>query len=130
MVTLSALQAIVGWFNANQGFCMVMITIALSLCAWQSCRIATKAMREQNRPHVVIAPCQVNGLYLGIALRNCGNTSAYDVNFKWDGVNPISMLSQCDGHELQFLGKPLPSLRGGIGYRTFLGTSRDIKKNN
>ena len=58
---LALLSKIVSWFNDNQGFCMILLTIGLVYFSFRACKIAaknTKAMREieqeRNRPYVML----------------------------------------------------------------------------
>lgn len=119
------------WFNQNQGFCMVLLTISMVICSILSCRLAATAIREQNRPHVVVSPCFIDHeFYFGVSLRNCGFSTAYDINFKWDTVPICSWPSMAMSKTSKFLREPIGSLRAGVGYKTFLGVIGDLKKQN
>lgn len=127
---MNILKSAVDWLNVNQGFCMVLLTFAMAVCAMVSCRISAKAMREQSRPHVVVAPCSFErDLYFGVALRNCGMSTAYDIQFKWETAPICPWRSMAASAESKFLQEPIGSLRAGVGYKTFLGTIKDLKGN-
>ena len=119
------------WFNLNQGFCMVLLTISMVICSIVSCRIAATAIREQNRPHVVVSPCfKDHEFYFGVSLRNCGSSTAYDINFKWETAPICPWPSMATSKTSKFLREPIGSLRAGVGYKTFIGSIRDLKKQN
>ena len=119
------------WFNENQGFCMVLLTMSMVICSIVSCRIAANAIREQNRPHVVISPCFIDHeFYFGVSLRNCGFSTAYDINFRWDTAPICPWPSMATSEASKFLREPIGSLRAGVGYKTFLGVIGDLKKQN
>ena len=121
----------VQWFNENQGFCMVLLTMSMVICSIVSCRIAAHAIREQNRPHVVVSPCFIDHeYYFGVSLRNCGFSTAYDINFKWDTAPICPWPSMATSETSKFLREPIGSLRAGVGYKTFLGVIGDLKKQN
>lgn len=123
-------KEVIGWFNANQGFCMVLLTLALSVCAWLSYRISVKTMREQNRPHVIVAPCFFDHeIYFGVSLRNTGFSTAYDIRFKWERV-PTTPWPKGREDEVKFLVEPVASLRAGVGYKCYLGPIRGLKEVN
>lgn len=110
---------------------MVVLTFALAVSAWQSCRIAAKAMREQNRPHIVVSPCFIDHeCYFGVSLRNCGLSTAYDIRFKWNTAPISPWPSMATSKDSKFLREPIGSLRAGNGYKMFLGVMSDLKKQN
>ena len=125
------LANVVEWLNANQGFCMVLLTLALSICSYLSYRISLKTMREQNRPHVVVAPCFLDReIYFGVSLRNCGFSTAYDVRFEWEKA-PAFPWADAGGHDkAKFLIEPIASIRAGVGFKGFLGPIGEVKKQN
>ena len=119
----------VQWFNENQGFCMALLTMSMVVCSIVSCRIAAHAIREQNRPHVVVSPCFIDHeIYFGVSLRNCGFSTAYDINFSWDTAPVCPWPSMATSETSKFLREPIGSLRAGVGYKSFLGTIGDLKK--
>lgn len=121
----------VQWFNENQGFCMVLLTMSMVICSIVSCRIAAHAIREQNRPHVVVSPCFIDHeFYFGVSLRNCGLSTAYDINFRWDTAPICPWPSMATSEASKFLREPIGSLRAGVGYKSFLGVIGDLKKQN
>ena len=122
---------IIAWFNTNQGFCMVLLTMTMVVCAIMSYKISAKATREHNRPHVVVSPCFIDhDCYFGVSLRNCGFSTAYNINFTWDTAPISSWPSMVTSEESKFLQEPIGSLRAGVGYKTFLGALDDLKRQN
>ena len=121
----------IAWFNANQGFCMVLLTTTMVVCAILSYKVSAKATREHNRPHVVVSPCFIDhDFYFGVSLRNCGFSTAYNLNFAWDTVPISPWPSMATSEVSKFLREPIGSLRAGVGYKTFLGTLNDLKSQN
>ena len=126
---LGLVMQMLQWFNANQGFCMVLLTLSMVICSIVSCRIAAHAIREQNRPHVVVSPCFIDHeIYFGVSVRNCGFSTAYDINFSWDTAPICPWPSMATSETSKFLREPIGSLRAGVGYKTFLGAIHDLKK--
>ena len=122
---------VIAWFNTNQGFCMVLLTMTMVVCAILSYKISAKATREHNRPHIVVSPCLIDhDLYFGVSLRNCGFSTAYNLNFTWDTAPISPWPSMATSEESKFLREPIGSLRAGVGYKTFLGTLNDLKAQN
>lgn len=117
---------LIGILDRHQGFCMVVLTLLLALCAWQSCRYAAKNIKamkdlesERSRPQIVLEIVQTIPFY-GVRLINLGLTAARSVTVEitpkmtycfdgWKG-RPIGFLE----HEVEWLA-PRASHQTNIG---------------
>ena len=123
---MTNLHWLVGVMDRHQGFCMVVLTLLLALCAWQSCKYAAKNIKamkeletERSRPQVVLEIVQTIPFY-GVRMVNLGLTAARSITVEvtpkltfcfdtWRG-RPISFLE----HEVEWLA-PRASHQTNIG---------------
>lgn len=125
----------VAWCNANQGFCMVVLTVVLAYCAWKSCQYAAnniKAIKEieenRSRPQIVLEIVPDIPFYI-VRMVNLGLTAAHNIVVE---VEP--RLTYCfdrwQGRKIGFLENGVKMLVPRAFHQTNIGSFHDIEKIN
>lgn len=131
--------AFINWFNANQGFSMVLLTtvyvvatILLVLHSNRANRIAEKNLdslwkleRERTRPHVVIR-FEFSMPLVSVVVSNIGQTTARDIRFDM-ADKPTIAIPEKKGAPIPFLNSTIASLAPQEELRTVVGTWADIR---
>ena len=123
--------------DAHQGFCMVLLTAALALCAGLSCILAYKSIKsmkesetERARPMVVLESFNAVPFY-GIRMRNTGLTAAHGIAVS---MKP-ALESYLMGHTqkvlpIRFLSHPVDFFPPNASVETLVGTLDEIRQAN
>lgn len=133
-VILNKTTSIFSVFEAHQGGCMVLLTIALFICAAASCIIAMKSVHLMKRldakrssPYVIMEATQ-NIPFYGVRLVNLGLTAARNVKVV---MNPkIEMLFGSERKPIRFLEESIAVLVPKGMCATDFCTWGDLEKSN
>ena len=131
----SWVNLIIEFCDAHQGFCMVLLTAALALCAIVSCWLAYKNIKalkesevERARPVVILEIIPDIPFYI-IRMKNIGLTAARNVY-----VEMMPPMEYCferwKGKAIGFLNRKIDFLPPNASLQTNMGTFLDIQKYN
>lgn len=132
---MTNLHWLVGVMDRHQGFCMVVLTLLLALCAWQSCKYAAKNIKamkeletERSRPQVVLEIVQTIPFY-GVRMVNLGLTAARSIT-----VEVTPKLTFCfdkwRGRTISFLEHEVEWLAPRASHQTNIGSYQHIEQVN
>ena len=126
---------IIEFADSHQGFCMVLLTTALALCAIVSCILAYKNIKalkeselERARPVVILeiipdVPCYI------VRMRNAGLTAARSITVEMS-PNMEYCFERWRGKTIGFLNRKIDFLAPNASLQTNIGAFRDIEKHN
>jgi len=120
---------VVEWFNNNQGFLMVILTIVyvvttigLLLSAKHSNKITKEAIIRVSRPFIIV-DLYPEGKFLDLRVKNTGVIPAIDVSMQFD--KPIKT---CNNNILK--EKSFPIIGPGVEIKLFLDDQSSFSKKN
>lgn len=131
-----------GWINliikfcdAHQGFCMVLLTAALALCAIISCLLAYKNIKalkenevERARPIVILEIVPDLPFYI-VRMKNTGRTAARNITIEIDP--PLKYcFERWVGKTIGFFNRSVDFFPPDYMLQTSIGSFRDIERNN
>ncbi len=127
-------RAIVHNLDAHQGFYMVLLTVALVLCAYKSARAAVRNIElikqnddKRTLPYVVLEV--VNDMpFYGVRMVNLGATAAHNVVVRAEPK--IEMVFPNYRKPIKFLHEPVAYIAPSASFSTDIGSFRDIEKAN
>ena len=126
---------VIKFVNGYQGFCMVLLTIALAFCAIVSCVLAYKNIKimkdcevERARPIVVLEAIVDLPSYL-VRIRNTGLTAARNVTFDLS-PSVVYCFNSWKGKSIGFLNRTIEFLPPNYVFQTSLGMFNDIEAYN
>ena len=121
--------------DGHQGFCMVILTIALASCAIVSCVLAYKNIKimreselERARPIVVLEAIVDLPSYL-VRIRNTGLTAARNVTFDLS-PSVVYCFSSWKGKSIGFMSRTIEFLPPNSVFQTSIGLFNDIEAYN
>ena len=127
--------AVVRFADSHQGFCMVLLTTALALCAIVSCILAYKNIKalkeselERARPVVILEIIPDVPFYI-VRLRNAGLTAARSITVEMS-PNMEYCFERWKGKAIGFLNRKIDFLAPNASLQTNIGAFRDIEKHN
>ncbi len=133
-VILQRLIHILTVLEAHQGTAMVLLTIALVICAFASCWISSNSVRlmkqldaKRSSPYVVIEATQNLPLY-GLRLVNQGLTAARNV--KVTATPKIEITFETFQKPIKFIEEGVAVLVPQGAYETVLGSFDTLKQRN
>ena len=120
--------------DVHQGFYMVLLTVALVVCAYKSARAAVRNIElikqnddKRTLPYVVLEV--VNDMpFYGVRMVNLGATAAHNVVVRAEPK--IEMVFQNYRKPIKFLQEPVAYIAPSANYATDIGSFRDIEKAN
>lgn len=121
--------------NDQQGFCMVILTIALASCAIVSCVLAFKNIKimkeseiERARPIVVLEAIADMPFYL-VRMRNTGLTAARNVTVDLS-PSVVYCFNSWKGKAIGFLSRTIEFLPPNFVFQTNLGAFCELEAYN
>lgn len=120
--------------EAHQGTAMVLLTIALVICAFASCWISSRSVRlmkkldaKRSSPYVIIEATQNLPMY-GVRLVNMGLTAARNV--KVTATPKIEISFETFQKPIKFIEEGVTVLVPQGAYESILGTFDTLKQHN
>jgi hypothetical protein len=133
----SKVYAAIELMDAHQGFCMVLLTAALALCAGLSCIFAYKSIKamkeseiERARPMVVLESFNAVPVY-GIRMRNTGLTAAHGIAISMKPALESYLMGRTQkAISIRFLNQPVDFFPPNASVETLVGTLDEIRQAN
>ena len=127
-------RAIVHNLDTHQGFYMVLLTVALVVCAYRSARAAVRNIElikqnddKRTLPYVVLEV--VNDMpFYGVRMVNLGATAAHNIVVRAEPK--IEMVFPNYRKPIKFLHEPVAYIAPSASFSTDIGSFRDIEKAN
>ena len=127
-------RTIVHNLDRHQGFYMVLLTVALVVCAYKSARAAVRNIElikqnddKRTLPYVVLEV--VNDMpFYGVRMVNLGATAAHNVVVRAEPK--IEMVFPNYRKPIKFLHEPVAYIAPSASFSTDIGSFRDIEKAN